>query len=137
MMKILARPTDILDSKLDGLLIDWHNWRGGYSLSKGYSSADSTCRDHQAPTHWDWWNGAADARSEELTVKAVDVAIQSIPNTPQPWNTAIQMEARNLAGGASVWSSARLPQEREEREVLRLEARNMLARRLRNDGVLT
>jgi hypothetical protein len=127
--------TDV-DFKLDGLLADWYGWRSQYRLTRGYAGSDSTCKDHRAGTHFDWWNGAADARAEELQMKSVDKAIDRIPNDPRRWNTAIQFEARNLHCGAAVWTSPMLPADIEEREVLVLEARNMLLRELRRDGIL-
>lgn len=44
--------------------------------------------------------------------------------------------ARNLSCRAQVWSSPRLPAQRDELKVLLLEARNMLTRGLIAKGVL-
>jgi hypothetical protein len=126
-----------IEYKLDSLLAAWFTWRQSFKLTRGYSGQDATCRDYRSPGHWDWKNGAADARAEELQVEAVDVAVDKIPNSPQRWNTALQFEARNLVSGAAVWSSPMLPQEFEEREVLVREARNMLLKELRRVGVMT
>lgn len=125
-----------IDFKLDGLLSDWYAWRRQYKLTRGYSGSDGTCKDHRAGTHFDWWNGAADARAEDLQMKAVDKAIDRIPNAPERWNTAIQFEAMNLHSGAAVWTSPMLPTNRDEREILVMEARNMLLRELRRDGIV-
>ncbi|WP_054074999.1 MULTISPECIES: hypothetical protein [Comamonas] len=54
----------------------------------------------------------------------------------QPHRTAISFMARNLACRAQVWSSPRLPIQRDELQVLLLEARNMLTRGLIAKGVL-
>lgn len=125
-----------LDFRLDRLLAEWYEWRRSYRLTKGYAGRDATCRDYRTPGHWDWKNGAADDRADDLMVKAVDAAIERIPNAPQRWNTAIQFEAMNLHSGAAVWTSPMLPQSHEEREVLVLEARNMLLMELRGQGVM-
>jgi hypothetical protein len=127
---------DKIEYELDELLSMWFLWQKTYSPTRGFSGRDGTCRDYRSPGHWDWKNGAADARADDLVVRAVDVAIGRIPNMPQPWNTALQMEARNCATGNVVWSSPRLPKG-EELEVLVREARNMLLRELRRAGVMT
>jgi hypothetical protein len=128
--------TEDLDFKLDRLLAEWYSWRRTYRLTKGYSSSDSTCRDHRAPGHWDWWNGAAAAKADEMQVKQVDEVIDRIPNAPRRWKTALEFEAMNLHSGRAVWTSPMLPQNYEERQVLILEARNMLLLELRRDGVI-
>jgi hypothetical protein len=60
----------------------------------------------------------------------------SIQRVPQPWFTALQFEARNLAVRYQVWASPRLPTNRQEREALIFDARNRLLRELARDGVL-
>lgn len=126
-----------IDNRLDDLLVMWHEYRSGYSGARGFSGRDATCRDFQTPTHWDWKNGALDGRVDAITAKAVSDAIDRIPNTPRRWNTALAFEARNLASRAAVWTSPVLPTNREELEVLVLEARTMLLVELRKDGILT
>lgn len=132
----VAPERDPVDIKLDHYLIGWYEYRRGYRFARGHKGASVT-GSYQAPGHWDWKNGAADARAEELVNKQVDEAIGRIPNAPEPWRTALEFEAMNLATGAHVWISPRLPKEREAREVLVLEARNKLLLELRRDGVMT
>jgi len=127
---------DAIARRLDDLLILWHQHRAGYSFAMGFSGKDSTCRDYRAPTHWDWQNGATQARAEALEVAALDAAIERVPNSPRRWNTALAFEARNLCSGAAVWTSPVLPRDREELEVLILEARNKLLQELRRAGVI-
>ena len=139
-MKIIESSAIIktaIDNRLDDLLVMWHRYRAGYSVGRGFSGRDATCRDFQTPTHWDWRNGALDGRVDAVIAKGVSDAVDTIPNTPRRWNTALAFEARNLASRASVWSSPVLPTNREELAVLVLEARTMLLDRLRRDGVLT
>jgi len=125
-----------IDAIIDDLLERWHEWKSGYRLSKGFSSSDATCKDFTTPTHWDWKNGAMEGRSDEIQMKGVDRAIERIPNHPQPWNTALQFEARNLASSFAVWSSPRLPKDHDELNTLRMEARTMLIRELYRDGII-
>lgn len=139
-MKILDSTTitkTAVDNRLDDLLVMWHEFRSGYSVGRGFAGKDATCRDFQTPTHWDWKNGALDGRVDAITAKAVGDAIDTIPNTPRRWNTALAFEARNLASRSVVWSSPVLPKDREELEVLVLEARTMLLVQLRKAGILT
>ena len=100
------------------------------------SGTDSTCRDYRSPGHWDWKNGAADAKAEDMQVKAVDEAIERIPNTPERWKTALEICAMNLHSGAAVWVSPMLPKNREEREILLTEARTKLLVELRRAGIM-
>lgn len=126
-----------IDNRLDDLLVMWHRYRAGYSVGRGFSGRDATCRDFQTPTHWDWRNGALDGRVDAVIAKGVSDAVDTIPNAPRRWNTALAFEARNLASRAAVWSSPVLPKDKEELAVLVLEARTMLLDRLRRAGVLT
>ena len=127
---------EALDRRLDELLMLWHRHHKSLSMAVGYAAHDSTCRDYRAPTHFDWANGAAQARADSLEAEAVDAAMEKIPNSPQRWNTALAFEARNLCSGAAVWTSPVLPRHKEELEVLVLEARNMLLIELRRAGVM-
>lgn len=146
-MRFTAEPTqqdvrekarvEALDGKLNRLLACWYEWTLGYSHTRGYSGSDSTCRDYNTPTHWDWRNGAEDERADQERMRGVDAAIKRLPNEPERWRTCIEYEAMNLHSGAAVWTSKRLPQNAGELQVLRLEARNMLLRQLQREGVIT
>lgn len=130
----MQRDRDPMDFVLDDLLQRWFKWQQGYEYGRGYASSDATCRGYSTPTHWDWQNGAEDERAEEQQMRGVDKAIGKVPNDPYPWNTCLHFEARNLASQAQVWSSMRLPAG-AELDVLRQEARNMLATQLRLAGL--
>ena len=131
----ITQPTQSsVDSKVDELLIAWHQWGRSYKIGRGYAGTDSTCRDFRTPAHWDWRNGALDGRVDKIQAQAVGEAIDRIPNTPRRWQTALSFEARNLSSGAAVWSSPVLPRDPEERKVLVLEARNKLFVELRRGG---
>ena len=128
--------TDI-DTELDDLLAMWYRWQSAYRLARGHAGRSSTCADYRAPTHYDWANGATEARMDELLARAVGEAVDCVPNTPRRWRTALEFHARNLVSGAVVWTSPVLPQDRDERDVLLLEARNKLLLALRSHGVMT
>ena len=124
-----------IDVRLDEMLVSWHQHRSGYKFARGYAGQDATCRNYRSPTHFDWQNGATQARSDALQAAAVDAAMELVPNTPRRWHTALAFEARNLCTGAQVWSSPVLPKG-EELEVLVLEARNRLLLELRRAGAM-
>ena len=125
-----------VDAILDDLLTRWHDWKQGYRFAREYGG-DAAFRD--AKSEWSAYdrdNGVPEEDYERSQMKAVDRAVERIPNHPQAWHTAILFEARNLAAGAQVWSSFRLPQSSEELQVLRLEARTMLLKELRREGLM-
>ena len=124
--------TDV-DTILNSLLTDWHHWCKRYRYGKGYPSADVSCRPARASRQYDDSNGALDAALEDSTMEAFDAAAHRVP---QPWLTALQFSARNMATGVQVWISPRLPVDPMERAVLNLEARNKLLKELHGDGVL-
>lgn len=128
---------DEIDFQLSDLLARWHAHSCGHKYTRGYAGADATCKDHRTAGLYDRENGALDARLESSTMKEVGSAIDSIPNDPMPWNTALHIHARNLHTGNEVWRSARLPQSKAERDVILLEARNMLIVKLMRRGVMS
>lgn len=136
MFAYVAPERDPLDLKLDLLLRAWHAYRQSYRATRGHQAATVT-GEYRTPGHFDYSNGAADARADDLVDKAVDQAIQRMPNEPRRWRTAIEFEAMNLCSGYAVWFSPYLPKDKGEREVLVLEARNKLMRELRISGVMT
>lgn len=128
-----------VESRLDALLAAWYAWRrekDARAVSRGFGSTDGTCRDYRAPGHCDWWNGAADARADDLVMRGMDDAMDKVPNEPRRWNTALHFEAMNLHSGAAVWRSPMLPADRHELDVLVREARNRLLQQLMKAGVM-
>lgn len=123
------------DAIIDDLLIRWHYYSSKYQLAKAYASTDATCR--MARSNWSSYdrdNGIAEEESAKTTMQSVERAVERMRS---PWplhHHMICVEARNLATGFEVWSSPRLPQNRDEREVLRIEARNKLAKELMEEG---
>jgi hypothetical protein len=132
----VAPERDPIDVILDMHLRSWYVWRLEYRHARGHKAAAVTS-EYNAPGHFDWSNGAAEARADDLVDRAMEDAVQRIPNAPQRWRTAIEFEAMNLHCKAAVWESPYLPKNPAERETLVLEARNMLLRELRSAGVMT
>ncbi|HYE70954.1 MAG TPA: hypothetical protein VD932_05450 [Aquabacterium sp.] len=125
--------------KLDNLLAEWFVWRRDKDrrkVGRGFPSTDGTSRDYRTPGHWDWKNGAQQARADEIELAGIDAAIERVPNAPRPWNTAIHIHAMNLVSPHAVWTSPRLPANSDERDVLMLEAMAKLMTELHRAGVL-
>lgn len=129
-------PKTDIDYKLDDLLAEWHRHAAMYRLSKGYAGTDATCRDYRAPGHYDWANGASDAKSDRIAMETMDDAMGNVPNHPHRWRTCLEFQARNLSTGFTVWSSPVLPKRKDELEVLQIEARTQLLKQLRRLGVM-
>ena len=123
-----------IDDFLNSLLAQWHQWGMRCSMGKGYPTRDLTCRAAHASRQYDDVNGALDTDIDNSVMEAFDHAAYRVP---QPWLTALQIQAKNLSTGASVWRSPRLPVDTLERAILTTEARNKLMRELMKDGVLS
>lgn len=124
---------DDLQDVLSGLLADWHLWATRTHERHGYPGKAACFGQSRSNSQFDWENGLESDAVDKRIMQGFDAAAQRVP---QPWLTALQFEARNLAVRYQVWASPRLPQDRHEREVLILEARNRLLKELARDGVL-
>lgn len=111
-----------LNDLLNECLVAWHRWSADYTVGSGYSSRSPSCM-----------LGPSGGNSDGLDVEAIDAVIDGIP---QPHRTALAFQARNLSSRAQVWASPRLPDNWEERQILLMEARNMLTRGLIAKGLL-
>lgn len=122
-----------IQSVLSGMLADWHRYCLHSAHKYGYAGKAAGFGQSRSNSQYDWQNGVEDEMVDRRIMEGFDAAINRVE---QPWFTALQFEAKNLAVGYVVWVSPRLPVDREEREVLILEARNRLLRELARDGVL-
>lgn len=123
-----------IDHLLTDLMISHYEWsHSRQRFGKGYPTTNAACKQARASRQYDDANGALDANLDESRMQAFDEALYRVP---QPYFTALQFEARNLAGEIYVWRSPRLPASFEELEVLTLESRNILLKELARDGVL-
>jgi hypothetical protein len=122
-----------LQDVLSGLLADWHVWSRHTAARSGLPGRAAGFGQSRSNSQFDWENGLESEMVERRIMEGFDAAIQRIP---QPWLTALQFEARNLAVHHQVWVSPRLPADRMEREALILEARERLLKELAKDGVL-
>lgn len=118
---------------LSSMLADWHHYCTHTAQRSGFAGRAAGFGQCRSNSQYDWENNIESDMVDKRIMEGFDAAAQRIP---QPWFTALQFEARNLAVRHQVWSSPRLPADRQEREVLILEARVKLLKELARDGVL-
>lgn len=82
---------------------------------------------------WDSECDVTDTALHNAQMKAVDFHVNELDPVHR---TALQLQARNLATGFSVWQSARLPSDVAKRAVILADARNKLTQRLTIAGIL-
>jgi hypothetical protein len=116
---------------LSDLLRQWHKWACGYKHVGGINSSPmfryaTASRGYEG-------DDAIDSAIDSATCEAVDFQVMEMAPVHR---TILQLQARNLVSGASVWSSPRLPADPEERAVILMEARNALMKRLIFCGVI-
>lgn len=124
--------TNDSDALLSDLLSRWHRWSISTPPDIGYYKQNATCKFYRASRQHDDTNGARDSDAEASVMEAVDFAIEQLE---QPWRTAVQFNARNLATGITVWISPRLPADDIERAHLLMHARAKLLILLEFGGV--
>jgi hypothetical protein len=81
----------------------------------GYPKISPSCAGYQASRQYDDTNGADD--TDALGKLAIHIG-HAIDRVDQPWRTALQVTAKNHAMGVSVWTSARLPEDKDERAAM-------------------
>ncbi len=116
---------------LNDLLCQWHRWANGYQHIGGINSSPMfrECRSN----HRQWASLDEVADEDKSQWEHMDAVIMSLCDV---YRTALQLNARNLATGRSVWTSARLPTDAVMRARVLADARTALCIKLRVDGVL-
>ena len=117
---------------LSDLLASWHKWAKGWSGVTAHGSC-AMFTEMVTSRQWDSSDDLIDGSLHNSKMQAIDFNVGELPPVQR---TAIQIQARNLATGVNVWSSARLPTDLEERTIILMEARNALMRRLYSAGVI-
>lgn len=123
----------VVAENLNNLLCGWHKWSAGHSMVYGFPSVSSSCRGARASRQYDDANGSLDAHIDAVLMEAVDAVVYAIAD---PWRTALSVQARNLATGARVWTSPRLPVCPDARRVLLAEARGKFVKGLASAGLI-
>ena len=117
---------------LNGLLCDWHRWATGYQHVGGINTSPMF-RETKAGRQWDTVDQIIDQDIEHSRMEAIDHIIMALEAVHR---TALQIQARNLYTGRSVWSSVRLPASAEERALVLIAARATLITKLQKAGIL-
>lgn len=117
---------------LDDLLARWHHHCKHYSPVP-VAGSDPMFRNAVSPKGWDSTADIADDTVNSAQMKAVDFHVGEMK---EPYRAAIYITARNCYTGHSVWMSPRLPADKEERDIVILEARNIITRKLMAAGAM-
>ncbi len=121
-----------IESLLNDLLAQWHRWASGYRHCAGVGTSPMF-RDARTSRGWDSVSDIVDSEIDGGTMEAVNFHVNELSPAHR---TALQLQARNLYTGASVWSSPRLPQDPQARAMLLGDARSLLLKRLLAAGVI-
>ena len=116
---------------LDELLSSWHRWARGYKHVGGIGTSPMFHGMKPNKTRED--DDAVDGAIDNSRMETMDCQVMQMDPVHR---TVLQLNARNLVSGVSVWSSPRLPVDPMERAVILMEARNRLMRRLIAVGVI-
>lgn len=117
---------------LDDLLARWHRWQADYRPVRGFKGRALVCGDYNAGRHWAD-DGAHDDEIEREIMRGVDRVFEGLPDL---FRVAITWEARNIAVGASVFVSPRLPADPVERREAINAARDRMTRDLLRAGLM-
>lgn len=121
------------EEALDDLLSRWDHWAHGEKVCRGYAPKSLVCGDFRISRQYDDANGALDDAIEDRIMRAVDAALGAMLD---PWRSAMYCQARNLRLGLAVWSSPRLPRDKEGLRVVVATGRRMLIAGLTSSGVM-
>lgn len=111
---------------LDDLLAQWHRWANGFKIVVSHGTS-AMFQGAPSSRQWDNADEVADAVCHNTEMKSLDFHIMELEPVAR---TAICINARNLVTGSSVWVSARLPKDIEQRAVILGKARAELLKRL-------
>ena len=116
---------------LNDMLVQWFRWASGYQHVGGVNSSPMfrECRSN----HRQWASLEEVADEDKSQWEYMDAVIMSLCDV---YRTALQLNARNLSTGKSVWTSVRLPKDEAMRAHLLADARTALIVRMRVDGVI-
>jgi len=124
--------TEQIRYMLDDLLAQWHQWAKGFSIVGQHGTAPMF-NGLVSSKQWDSEDDVIDGSIHHSQMEAVDFHISELIPLHR---TAIGINARNLVTGYSVWTSARLPEDVEQRAVILRDARNILQNKLTSAGIL-
>lgn len=123
-----------IEATLDALLMLMHMAENADSFVQGYPKEAAGMKMYKTPNRYGSDGFTFDDEAQAL--HAGETVSMIVTDMQDPYRTSLRIEARNLKTGIKAWTSARLPLCPIEREVIRSEARNMLARKLQSLGLL-
>lgn len=101
-----ATAQDLQQEQISYWLGLWHAWsRSSDRCARGYNSVSAGFGGYRARGRWGGDCGDMDAAADAALCRAIEQAVQAVPD---PWRTALHVEARNIDAPARVWRSARL-----------------------------
>jgi hypothetical protein len=122
------------DALLDDILARWHGWALGTKVSRGHASRSLVAGDHRGyGLQYESQLEQQDVDLESARCRVVDHQVREMA---EPWRTAIYQDAKNVYCGLAVWNSPRLSSDPMCIEIIREEARQLLAVRLVAAGVI-
>jgi hypothetical protein len=121
-----------MNNTLNDLLIDWHHWAKRWT-PHAEPTTGAMWRGVKSSRQWEDTLDIADQSQLNATMQAIEFAVSEMEPT---YRTALQINARNLATGVSVWSSPRLPTDLQSRAQLLGLARQELSAKLAKAGLL-
>lgn len=121
-----------MSTALNDLLIDWHHWARRWS-PHAEPTTGAMWRGVKSSRQWEDTLDIADHAQHSATMTAIDFAVSEMAPA---YRTAIQIHARNLATGVTVWSSPRLPTDLQSRAQLLGLAKQALSASLAKAGLL-
>lgn len=89
--------------------------------------------DVKSSRQWQDADEVLDNAKHNSTMKAIDFIVGEMEPSHR---TALQLKARNLCTGVSVWTSARLPTDPLQRTEILMKAKTVLLQRLSAAGVM-
>ena len=131
---MIDEAAQIIEATLDDFLMLMHMAENADSYVQGYPSTAPGTKLYKTPNRYGSDGFSFD--DDSLALSKGEAVSAIVTNMADPHRTSLRIEARNLKTGISVWTSARLPLCPVERSVIRLEARNMLARKLQEIGLM-
>ena len=129
-MLMPVEPRMEIDARHEGLvrlLVMWHRHEAAWLPVEGYPRECPSTAGYRPSRQWDSENGAQESEDSSRTVARVGEVLHGLP---EPCRAALMILARNRATGCSVWTSARLPQDRDERAQLVAQALMMFGEEL-------
>ena len=95
-----------------GLLVLWWRYESQIPAVEGYPRECPSTAGYRASRQYDSDNGAFETDERGQLASRIGYIVNGMD---EPYRTALHILARNRATGSAVWTSPRLPQDKDER----------------------